>query len=87
MKSYTPINKAGVFAKEFPIEEVSARAIKEIDFVKDYKDLVEVSDKFHSAFENAGYIISDKVYTVKPRQLNLLLLLLRINRVQEFLIC
>jgi len=61
------ISKDGVFAKEFPIEEVNAKAIKEFDFVKDYKDLVEVSDKFHATFENAGYMIGDKVYTVKTK--------------------
>ena len=35
--------------------------------MNDYKDLVEVSDKFHAAFENAGYMIGDKVYTVKTK--------------------
>lgn len=70
MKKSSPaeiISKTGVFAKEFPVEEVNAKAIKEFDFVKDYKDLVEVSDKFHAAFENAGYMIGDKVYTVKTK--------------------
>ena len=70
MKKSSPaeiISKAGVFAKEFPIEEINAKSIKEFDFMNDYKDLVEVSDKFNAAFENAGYMIGDKVYTIKTK--------------------
>ena len=59
------INTEGVFAKEFPINKVDEKSIKEYDFVENFKDLVEVSDKFHAAFENAGYMIGNKVYTVK----------------------
>ena len=70
MKKSSPaeiISKTGVFAKEFPIEEINAKSIKEFNFMNDYKDLVEVSDKFHAAFENAGYMIGDKVYTIKTK--------------------
>ena len=68
MKKSSPteiISKEGVFAKEFPINTFSDKSVKEYDFIRGYKDLVEVSDKFHAAFENAGYMIGDKVYTVK----------------------
>lgn len=68
LKNITPIeiiNNVGVFAKEFPIAQINQKAIKEYDFVKNYKDLVDVSDKFHALFENSGYMIDGKVYTAK----------------------
>lgn len=68
MKSLTPyeiISKKGVFAKAFKIEQFEDKKIKEYNFVKDYKDLVVVSDKFKADFENSGYMINGKVYTVK----------------------
>ena len=68
MKKSSPIeiiSKIGIFAKEFPIKEVSDKAIKEYNFKEGYNDLVEVSDKFHASFENSGYMIGDKVYTIK----------------------
>lgn len=68
MKNLSPfeiVSKNGVFAKEFPIEKFNEKQIKEFDFKKGYKDLVEVSDKFHASFDNSGYMIGDKVYTVK----------------------
>ena len=68
MKDFSPleiISKEGVYAKEFHIEEIEQKSIKEFDFKKGYKDLVEVSDKFHAAFENSGYMIENKVYTSK----------------------
>ena len=70
MKNSSPyeiISTNGVFAKEFPIGKFEEKSIKEFNFKKGYKDLVEVSDKFHAAFENSGYMIEDKVYTVKTK--------------------
>ncbi|MBO6280577.1 MAG: DNA (cytosine-5-)-methyltransferase [Bacilli bacterium] len=70
MKNSSPyeiISKNGVFAKEFPIEKFEEKSIKEYNFKKGYKDLVDVSDKFHATFENSGYMIGDKVYTVKTK--------------------
>lgn len=61
------ISKKGIFASEFPIENFDEKTIKKIDFVKEYKDLVELSDKFHANFENAGYMIGNFVYTVKTK--------------------
>lgn len=68
MKKLCPLailSNNGVFAKEFPVVSFEQKAVKEFDFVKGYKDLVEVSDKFHALFENAGYMIGSKVYTAK----------------------
>lgn len=68
MKNLTPfeiISKEGIFAKAFKIESFEEKKIKEYDFVKGYKDLVIVSDKFKADFDNSGYMIGDKVYTVK----------------------
>ncbi len=70
MAALTPaqiISKKGVFAKEFPIESFDENKIKVFDFVEKYGDLVEVSDKFKAEFENAGFMISNKVYTVKTK--------------------
>jgi len=69
MKDLSPkdiIYREGIFAHEFPINQEEGK-IKEFNFVKGYKDLVEVSDKFKAAFENSGYMIDDKVYTVKTK--------------------
>ncbi len=68
MKKLLPLTKIcdyGIFAKSFPIQPIEQKAIKEFDFVKEYKDLVDVSDKFHASFENAGYMFGNKVYTAK----------------------
>ena len=68
MKNLTPyeiISKKGVFAKAFKIEQFEEKKIKEYDFINGYKDLVVVSDKFKAEFENSGYMINGKVYTVK----------------------
>jgi len=68
MKNLSPyeiVSKEGVFAKVFKIESFEEKKIKEYNFVKGYKDLVVVSDKFKADFENSGYMIGDKVYTVK----------------------
>lgn len=59
------IEKEGIFAKEFPIEDVKTKSIKSYNVVKNYKDLVSVSDKFSATFENAGYMIDGNVYTTK----------------------
>ena len=68
MKNLTPyeiISKNGIFAKAFKIERFEEKKIKEYDFIEGYKDLVVVSDKFKAEFENSGYMINGKVYTVK----------------------
>lgn len=59
------ISSNGIFARQFPIEEITENSIKEYDFIDGYKDLVAVSDKFRATFENAGYMINGKVYTAK----------------------
>ena len=68
MQNKTPleiISKDGVFAKEFHIEPVNEKQIAEYNLKKGYKDLVAVSNKFKAEFENSGYMIGNKVYTVK----------------------
>lgn len=70
MKSIVPckiISSEGLFIKQFPIEEFKVQSVKEYDFKKGFKDLVSVSDKFQAVFENAGYMIGNKVYTVKVK--------------------
>ncbi len=70
MAALTPaqiIAKKGVFAKEFSIEVFDEKKIKEFDFAAKYRDLVEVSDEFKADFENAGFMIGNKVYTIKTK--------------------
>lgn len=64
------ISKHGIFAKEFPIEGFNKKSIKEFNFIKGYKDLVALSDKFQASFENSGYMIGDNVYTVKTNPIS-----------------
>ena len=67
-KKYSPlsiISSKGVFANAFPIQPIEQKAIKEFDFIKGYKDLVDVSDKFRALFENSGYMFGNKAYTIK----------------------
>ena len=59
------ISKKGVFAKEFPVESINEKKLKEYDFVEKYADLVVVSDKFKAEFENAGFMFGSKVYTIR----------------------
>ena len=59
------ISKKGVFAKEFPVESINEKKLKEFDFVEKYADLVVVSDKFKAEFENAGFMFGSKVYTIR----------------------
>lgn len=68
MEKLTPIEilgNYGVFAKAFPVKPLEQKEIKKFDFVKGYKDLVSVSDKFHASFENSGYMFKYKTYTAK----------------------
>ena len=67
IKPFDLISKEGVFAKAFPIETFEEKGIKSYNFVKGYKDLVVVSDKFKADFDNSGYLIGDVVYTIKTK--------------------
>lgn len=72
MKEYKAIEiiaKNGIFSKEFPIEQISENSIKEYNFIKGYKDLVSVSDSFKASFENSGYMINGKVYTIRTKSI------------------
>lgn len=57
------ISEQGIFAKRFPVSLINDEEIKTIDFVKEYSDLVSVSDNFSAPFKNAGYMIGGKAYT------------------------
>lgn len=72
------LKSSGIFATEFPVAEISK--IKECDLTE-YKDLVDVTDKFAFGFENGGYMKKGKVYTasitpqlIKPITLNEIIL-------------
>lgn len=57
----------GIFATEFPVAEISK--VKGCDLTE-YKDLVEVTDKFAFGFENGGYMTKGVIYTANmtPKQ-------------------
>ena len=61
------INEVGIFSKEFPIERIKEKQIKEYDLFENFEDLVDVSDKFKASFENSGYLFENKVYTSKTK--------------------
>lgn len=63
--AFNIISSCGIFAKQFPINTFLSSSIKQYDLKEEYNDLVDVSDKFHAFFENAGYMINNKINTVK----------------------
>ena len=54
------IKNAGLMAKAFPIQDIGRITETIIS-----NDIVDVSDNFAFAFENAGYMHEDRIYTVK----------------------
>lgn len=54
------INNAGLMAKAFPLQDMGRITDTIIS-----NDIVDVSDNFAFAFENAGYMHEGKIYTVK----------------------
>lgn len=58
------ISDNGFMAKAFPIIECGEITKTTLD-----ADIVEVSDKFRFAFENAGYMHNGEVYTAKANEL------------------
>lgn len=66
LKPLEIINTSGIFAQEFPIcNTIEQKEIKKYDFVSGYSDLVTVSNKFKATFENAGFMIDGKAFTVR----------------------
>ncbi len=59
------INKEGMFAKEFPIENLTDKKLKRFNLFDNYTDLVDLSENFNASFENAGYLIGKDVFTIK----------------------
>lgn len=53
----------GIFAKQFPIKDGYEKIVK--NDISEYKDLLEVSDKFKSEFYNTGVMINGGIYSVK----------------------
>lgn len=60
------IGTQGFFAKSFPVSSLKGE-IK--DGAVEYKDLVEVSNKFRFDFANAGHMIKGKIYTAEVNEL------------------
>lgn len=56
----------GVFAESFPIE-TQKQLIVPIDIRADFKSLIDVSDNFTCNFENSGFMIAGKIYTIKTK--------------------
>lgn len=55
----------GIFAKQFPIKDGYEKIVK--NDISEYKDLVEVSDKFKSEFYNTGVMVNGGIYSVKTK--------------------
>lgn len=55
----------GIFAKQFPIKDGYDKIVK--NDISEYKNLVEVSDKFKSEFYNTGVMINGGIYSVKTK--------------------
>ena len=55
----------GIFAKQFPIKDGYEKIVK--NDISEYKDLLEVSDKFKSEFYNTGVMINGGIYSVKTK--------------------
>ena len=55
----------GIFAKQFPIKDGYEKIVK--NDISEYKDLVEVSNKFKSEFYNTGVMINGGIYSVKVK--------------------
>ena len=62
VEPYNVIQSEGFFAKSFPLETFEEKKIKEADLSL---DIVDVSDNFSFDFENSGYMVDGKIYSVK----------------------
>ena len=68
IKNSTPenvFNKDGIFAKSFPITKLDSSTIKSTGIVKNFEDLVDISENFSFPFENSGYMIDGVIHTSK----------------------
>jgi DNA (cytosine-5)-methyltransferase 1 len=66
---YAVLSTSGLFATAFPIEKFKETSMKEYDLFEKYTDLVDLSDHFTAQFENTGYMLNGKVYTVKTKSI------------------
>ena len=62
VKPQDVFNKQGLFAREFPISELGQITSCNI---KEYEDLLFISDNFKFDFENAGFMCKGIIYTTK----------------------
>lgn len=69
LSAFEILSEKGLFAKQFPIV-LDKNKIKIID-LKEYKDLVTVSDQLKANFENSGYMVNGNVYTTKTTPVEL----------------
>ena len=53
----------GVFGAAFPVEQEQNEGVTEAD-VAEFKDLVELTNKFSAKFRNAGVMVNGKIYSV-----------------------
>ena len=68
IKNSTPedvFNKDGIFAKSFPITKLDTSTIKSTGIVKNFEDLVDISENFSFLFENSGYMMNGFIHTSK----------------------
>ena len=68
IKNSTPediFNKDGIFAKSFPITKLDSSTIKSTEIVKNFEDLVDISENFSFTFENSGYMTNGVIHTSK----------------------
>ncbi len=61
------ISKEGLFAKEFPVENISEKNIRQINLINGFKDLVDISENFRASFGNTGCVVGNKVYTANTK--------------------
>lgn len=58
------LKQEGFFAKAFPVEQGAINEKKyTIENLTTFKDLVEVTNKFHASFFNSGILIHGKIYS------------------------
>lgn len=63
--------KSGFFIKKFPIKgKVDLKKETSISIINNYKDLVEVSDKFTATFYNSGSMINGEIksFEIEPKE-------------------
>jgi len=63
-KAQMVIENTGIFAKTFEIEKINHKLSESDISINKYKDLVDMTNKYHFAFHNSGFMIDNCIYTV-----------------------